>query len=302
MGGRFNLRYLFAVCRLAVRTRSNVLHSHLLGSNVYCGIAGLLVKARVIAVFHGAVDLKPSRFDPVKRAILRMRHVRAVAVSNGTLESLVLWGLEREKISVIPNGVDTSYFTPSRNSALRDELNVPDCNVLVGAVGNIRAPKAYDLLLHAISRVAAPHAQFVVVGEGTDEALLYLRELAAQLGVAQRVHFLGYRSVTPTLLASFDVLVSSSRSEGLPLAFLEAMAVGVPIVATPTAGALELIKHEETGLVARGFDPDALANAIDQALTSPKLRAELGTKARSFVESRFSVGRMLEAYDRLCSS
>jgi glycosyltransferase involved in cell wall biosynthesis len=295
------VRYLLGLTRRALAHHARLIHSHLLGSNVYSALVGALVNIPVIAVFHGATDLDGGgRFDRVKCRILLQRRIRIVAVSAGMRDALVHFGIPRERITIIYNGIDTDEYAPGPASPLREELGLGPTDVLIGAVGNLRAPKAYDLLLRAIAQLKSrDRVQVAIFGHAYEEELTPLLQLRQELGLAARVHFLGFRPATPELYRGFDLFVSSSRSEGLPLSFLEAMAVGLPVVATPTSGAHEVIETERTGLVAAEISPEALACVLERALQDLPLRDNLGRAAREAVVHRFSRQTMLEAYGRL---
>jgi glycosyltransferase involved in cell wall biosynthesis len=299
--GVVSLRYLAGLLRLATVHRAQLIHSHLLGSNVYCAIVGRLLRLPVIAVFHGATDLHDAgRLATVKRRLLNQSHVRLIAVSEGVRADLERWGLPRDRVKVIYNGIDANQYSPGRANDLRRELGIPPDTLLIGAVGNIRAPKAYDLLLHTAKIVIATrNVRFVVIGEGTKELLEPLLRLRSDLGLEATVTFLGFRTASPELLRNFDVFISSARSEGLPLSFLEAMAVGLPVVATPTSGALEVLESGHSGLIASEFHEAALARVVCTAVDDSGLRASLGTAGRSVVLARFSTQAMTAAYDKL---
>jgi glycosyltransferase involved in cell wall biosynthesis len=299
--GAMNLRYLAGLARLARRHGARLIHSHLLGSNVYSAIVGRLLGIPVIAVFHGATDLRDTgRLNSIKRWWLRQAHVHVVAVSQGVRAELERWGLPPDCIQTIYNGVDASKYSPGRATDLRGELGIPPDTLLVGAVGNIRAPKAYDLLLRTAKIVAATrNVHFAVIGEGSQGMLDPLLRLRTALGLEETVTFLGFRPASPDLLRNFDVFISSARSEGLPLSFLEAMAIGLPVVATPTSGALEVLESGKCGLIAEGFDEAALARVLCTAVDDAGLRASLGAAGRSVVLMRFSTEAMTAAYDKL---
>jgi glycosyltransferase involved in cell wall biosynthesis len=226
-----------------------------------------------------------------------------IAVAAGVKADLVRWGISPARVRVIYNGIDADRYSPGREFDLRRELGCGPNELLVGAVGNIRVAKAYDLLLRTAKLVTPTRAvRFAVIGEGSREQFAPLLEMRATLGLENRVTFLGFRPTSPDLLRNFDIFLSSARSEGLPLSFLEAMAVGLPIVATPTSGAHELLDSGRTGLVAASIAPEPLADALRAAIDGPELRARLGVAGRAMVLERFSVRAMTAAYDALYES
>jgi glycosyltransferase involved in cell wall biosynthesis len=303
--GTLNFRYLFSLLRLARAENVRLIHAHLPGSTIYATVLGLLLGIPVIGVVHGPTDVvNIGRFRAVKRWLLGRRHFHPVAVSEGTLESMADFGIDRNRIALIPNGIEPASRPGGASSALRREMGLDEGDLLVGAVGNIRAPKAYDVLLKAAARVMQDfrNVHFCVVGEGPQSALQPLLELRDHLGIGENFHFLGFRQGSPELLLEFDLFVSSSRSEGLPLSMLEAMLAGVCVVATMSGGAQEVIRNEESGLLVPVNDPEALAAVIARVLGDKPLRGRLAAGGRNRVLTDFSldstIARYQDLYDR----
>ena len=297
--GTFNVRYIRSLLRLVRERRVRLIHTHLLGSAVYGALVGFLTRTPVIAVMHGPTDLRaPGKLASVKRFLLQRGCSALVAVSTSTREALIDFGVPARKITLIRNGVDTDTYVPVEATDLRTELGLASEDLLIGAVGNIRSPKAYDVLLQSARRVldAVPRALFVIAGEGDTAALL---DQARRLGVAERVRFLGFRKSTAALYSNFDVFVSSSRSEGLSLAFLEAMAAGRPIVATRSGGPQEALVPGESGILVPTEDPQSLATALIEVLSDSGLRARLGSAARAHVVANFSLAATVREYEAL---
>jgi len=297
--GSLNIKYLWALVTTARRNRVRLIHTHLLGSAVYGALVGLLTRTAVISVLHGPTDLRSvGKLVSVKRWLLLHGCSRLVAVSTSTREALIAFGVPAESITLIHNGVDTEKYSPGRADDLRNELGLGPDDLLVGAVGNIRAPKSYEVLLKAAAVVAAnvPRCHFAIIGEGDASALLHLRD---SLGLRDRCSFLGFRQSSPALYRNFDVFVSSSRSEGLSLAFLEAMASGLPVVATRSGGPQEVVEPDISGILVPTEDPAALAQGLQRALTDAGLRSRLGVAARARVVASFSLESVLREYAAL---
>jgi len=215
-----------------------------------------------------------------------------VAVSEGTRKELIKIGIPDERIRVITNGVDLQEFSPG--PADRRELSLPEGVPLGIFVGDIRAPrKNLDTVLHAL--VEVPGLHLAVVGSTAESP--YPR-LARQLGLASRVHFLGYRTEVPQLMRAADLFVFPSRFEELPLVILEAMASGLPIVTATTAGADDLVSEECGFVVDDPNDTEALAGALKWLVQHPENRKKMGQAARAVAEQH-SWQRMSEQYLRL---
>lgn len=300
--GAMNFSYLTRLAAIARARDVRLIHAHLLGATVYAAMLGLALRIPVIGVFHGPSDVAgPQRLKRLKRCILRRGCTAIVAVSKSTQEALIRYGIDAHDIRLIPNGVDTDRFFPERESALRRELGLAPHEYLIGAVGNIRGPKDYETLIRSARVVADARREchFGVVGEGTEDDMRRLLTLRDSLGLADRFHFLGFRQADRALFSDFDLFVSSSSSEGLPLSFLEAMACGVCVVATESGGAQEVVEHERTGLLAPVRNPEALGTAMLRALEDDDLRARLAAMGRARVTREFSLEATIARYGSL---
>lgn len=198
----------------------------------------------------------------------------------------------QDKIEVIPNGLALDRF-PRRNASARPRRII--------TVANLRQEKAHDVLLKAARQVLSrcPDAEFWLVGGGVREQAL--RALAAELGLEGRVRFFGHRDDVPALLAQCDIFALPSRSEAMPNGVLEAMAAGLPVVATRVGGIPELLSPH-TGILIPVDDDRALADGITTLIEAPERAAELGRAARQFVTERFSFERMVNSFEQLFES
>ncbi|MHB8346838.1 MAG: glycosyltransferase [Acidiferrobacterales bacterium] len=303
ISGSFDIRYLYGLVRLIRRHRIDLIQSHLLGSNVYCSVAGLICGVPVVSTFHGSVDFCSSeRHLAMKRFVLNRGSSRCVFVSDSLREEIVARsGISRSKAVTIHNGIDSAAFTPRRNDMLRRELALADDAIIVGAVGNIRVSKGYDTLLRAAAllRDGDPRYQFVVVGEGGNALAQRLQHLRRELGLDDVVHFIGFRQDVAPLLNSFDVFVLSSVSEGFSLATVQAMACGVPVVATRSGGPEEIITDGENGILVDVRTELQLADAIRRVTDDAVFRKSLAANALQLVRSRYTLDVMLLRYRAL---
>ena len=301
--GSFNVSYLRALLRLIRETRADLVFAHLYGSAIYGSIAGRLAGVPVVAILHGQSDVDPAaRFAGLKAWAVRGVARRIVFVSRQLAGDLAArLGLSEGRYEVIENGIDVEAFQPGSDPTLRHEIGLAADGLLVGAIGNVRAPKAYDVLLDAARIVCDRNdrVRFVVAGQGDgalQDALLAQRE---RLGLADRFHFLGFRGDTSTVLRGLDVFVLSSRTEGFSIACLEAMACGVPVVATRSGGPEAIVVDGESGLLVSPGSPAALADAVLRLLGDPGLRQRLAAGGRTRVVEHFDERRMLARYRSL---
>ena len=303
--GSFNVRYLFRLLLLARRQRIDVIVAHLYGSAVYASLTGMMLSIPVVSVLHGQTDVPDSeRFASLKAAIVRRGSRKLVFVSARLQDHLApRLGLPSSQCAVIPNGVDTEVFRPCPDRSLRAELGLADDAILVGAIGNARSPKAYDVLLRAARKLVdrSPRFHFVIAGDCANALGAELTGLGRQLGIERHVTFLGLRSDVARILNNLDVFVLSSRTEGFSIACVEAMACGIPVVATRSGGPEEILAGE-AGILVPVDDPAALASALERVVASKDLASALTAKALQRVRQIYSLGTMISRYEDLLAS
>jgi glycosyltransferase involved in cell wall biosynthesis len=209
-------------------------------------------------------------------------------------------GLSTFKIEVIHNGVDTgTYFAGPPDEAVRRELAVDQGDTLVTTVASLKPLKGVDLLLRAARRVLRTNraVTFLIVGDGPERS--NLERLAGVLDIGERVRFVGVRGDVPALLRSSDMFVLSSRTEAFPLVVLEAMASGLPVVATGVGSVREMVEDGISAIVVPPEDSNALADAIVRIIDDEELARAFGDEGRRIVERRFRVETMCHKREEL---
>lgn len=265
------------------RARPDILHAHNPTMLQYGGLGRLVSGARLVVTDHGG---RPHR---TPRAAEWRRVDAAVAVSEVTARRSL--AADHLPIRVIHNGVEPA--APGARAASRAALGLPDDAFVAVCVARLVAVKAHDVLLQAAARARGDAPVLLLVGDGPERD--ELQRLAARLGLA-RVRFLGARADVGDILAAADVAVLASRDEGLPLALLEAMAHGLPIVATTVGGVSELVREGLEGLLVPADDADALAAALGRVGGDAPLRQRLGDAAHHRVREDFSLDAAAAAY------
>jgi glycosyltransferase involved in cell wall biosynthesis len=234
--------------------------------------------------------------------VLRLGASHVVAVSESLRrEFQSRSGFPAERTSVVYNGIDLDSFHPGDGSKIRQELGIETGEFVFGALGNVRGPKAYDVLLRAAALLATDSvpSRVVIVGDTSGHVYPGLAALASSLGLGSRVTFAGFRHDVPDVLRAFDALALSSRTEGFSLATVQAMATGIPVVATRSGGPEEILEDGVTGLLVPTDDPAALAAAMRRLRDHPELRDRLVQAGPQSVRARFNRTSMIEAYQRL---
>ncbi len=214
-----------------------------------------------------------------------------IAVSQAVAESLRQNGvIESAKITVIHNGIDIDRFA-------RPAVGQNDSRVVIGTVGHLAPIKGHDVFVRVAALISAyrKDVQFVIIGEDKSPEMDHrksLESLVAGLGLNGIVTMPGWHDDMPAMLSSLTVFVSAARSEPFGLAIVEAMAAGLPIVATASEGALEIIEDGYTGKLVPVEDHEALAQAINTLLDDPAERSRLARNAHLAARERFSLARM----------
>ncbi|WP_137166291.1 glycosyltransferase [Salinimonas lutimaris] len=295
--GSFNVGFIRELCALIKKHNIGLIQSHLLGSNVYASIVGLLTRTPVIATYHGMVDVSPNeRFKGLKLWFMRNGIKRFVAVSDSLQQKIQDYNLlVPERTSVVYNGIDTQQYKTQRLTRLKQQLNIPASTFLLGALGNVRPSKRYDLLVDAIHKVNQQGLDIAVVVAGDPKASLK-QKLDAQmkaLGVSN-IHFIGFIDDTPEYLQNLDGFVLTSDAEGFSISTIEAMATGLPVIATKCGGPQEIIENsQQATLVAVN------ANAIAQAIIHNIMHFTPGSvnqHAINRVQDKFSEQAMVSGY------
>ena len=227
-----------------------------------------------------------------------------VVVSAGVLERYEEFFhrgiLDPAGIPVIHSTIDFARFdAPTDPLKVRRELGVQDGEPLIGSVGRLVKDKGHAVLLRAMPRILAsrPRARLALAGAGTEEPAL--RALAAELGLADRVAFLGFREDVPSVTAALDVAVLPSVDcDASPAAVKEAMYLRRPVVVSDIGGLNEIVEEGVTGCIVPPGDPPALAAAILGLIDDPEKARAMASRAREVVSSRFTVAAMVDAYER----
>lgn len=293
-------RVLARLVRLLRRERIDLIHAHLPVAGVWGRVAARLAGVRSVVYTEHNV---PQRYAPATRLLNRWTYKMndvVIAVSDEVRRGIEGYANGRPTIITIQNAVDAQTLgaTEVDPVAVRREFGLPPDALLVTTVGNLTAKKGHAFLLAAAARVVARHpgARFLLVGQGplADS----LRAEAARLGLNGSVVFAGFRQDAVRLVAASDVFVLSSVFEGLPVTLLEAMALGKPSVVTRVGGIPEITDESSSVLVEAG-DPEALASGISGLLGAPALRDRMGAAARQRAGSRYGVGQMVMAVERV---
>ncbi len=208
-------------------------------------------------------------------------------------------GFPEKKVVSIPTGVNADFFSEAKKPELKLKYGIGRDSQVITYVGIFRAVKGHEVTLKAVRSVinSFPNAKFFLVGDGPDKKLL--EDMAKTLGVSDNVIFPGFIDNVSEIYSFSDVSILSSWSEGLPQSMLQAMASGVPIVASNVGGVPEVVTHEKTGLLIEAGDHQALAENIIRILSSPDLASEMSARARNLMVNEHSANNMIDKTEEL---
>ena len=298
---RADLRALFRLARLMRRERVHVVHTHLWTSSLWGRLAALLAGVPVRVVTEHNIDTWRGRGHLlVDRILARFTH-HFVFVSQevASFYRAHLPHVDDNRCLVVHNGIDRVPFeqTIDRN-AVRDRMGLPREAVVAGVVGRLDERKGHRYFLEAMKRLAGePGLHAVVVGEGREKDALFAQR--RELGLEARVHLVGYWASLAEALAAIDLFVLPSLMEGHPLAILEAMAAGKPVVATRVGGNHEAVEDGRSGLLVPPRDAEALAEAIGSLARDPERAARMGLEGRRLLGERFSLEAAVRANEEI---
>jgi len=293
------LAYIIAPLRFCIaawREDPDIIQSFLFYGNVIVRIASLLCSAKIITGVRSVPDSEPLARRLIDKVTLPLSDA---IVSNSTAgrEFVVERGANRDDVAVVYNGRNIDTYRSATPAALHEELDIPADATVIGTVGRLLERKGHFDLLEAWVTIAqeVPDAHLVFVGDGP--ARKDLERRIEELDCADSVHLLGTRDDVPSLLNAMDIFVFPSHFEGLPGAVIEAMAAGLPIVATPVDGNSDLIENYRSGLFVDVRSPAQLAWATIRVAHHPGFAADLGATATARAAEEFTVAAMVDGFE-----
>lgn len=302
------IRYLNSFARVILDLRKKVIsanpdliHANSVRAGLVVTVATLGLNKQVVWHIHDLLPRHP--FNSVIRAVgLLSRRTRMIAVAQASADRFIgsFRSLQR-RITVIPNGVDLERFHPDQNTRrkIRGELQLGADVPVIGIIGRLTPSKGQLELLQAFKRVVSefPKATLLIAGAPAfnqeHEYAELLKHATSELGISNRVRMLGARDDVAAIMQALDLLVVNSSSEACCLVVLEAMASGVPVLATRTGGTPELIEHGRSGWLVPLRDEDHLVTAIIRLIGEPELSAQLVRHARERITSRFGMNQYI---------
>ncbi len=290
ISGKLNIAAPFRIASHARDMGADLIHTHLSTATLMGSLAGKCIGIPVVGHVHALNTWQNF-----------MLCSRLISCSAGVARHMISQGAPPENVRIALNGIETDRFSviPSQDDCRRS-LGIPEGAPVIACVAHLSAKKGHEYLIRAIAELspAWPTLQCLLAGEG--ELKEPLTELSASLGIASRVHFLGYREDVMEIVNACDVAVLSSiAKEGLGLVLVEAALLGKPVVASNAPGIDEAVLNGETGVLVPPGDTSALATALNQLLSDPALRQRMGTAGKARALETFSVKSMTDRIEEV---
>ena len=298
-GGELTFREIWRLSRLIKKLSPDIVHVHLFHASRFGAMAAFLAGVRpIVRTKHNVSDpeTRPGKRDRIWRVLQSAILTRTVAVSQAIAEQV-------GTPYVIYNGIDTDYFDPNlidpTERASYAKLFDVKGSPIIGIAARLTKQKGHSVLLNAFSELLSdwPNAQLLIAGDG--EELPTLELLSNKLNLTEHVQFLGPIRNVREFLSVLDVFAHPSIFEGLGIAVIEAMSMGLAIVATKVDGLAELITDGVEGSLVEPNNPIALSKAMKRILSDPALRKNMGQRARKKAVGKFSVKTMIQKYEEL---
>ncbi len=297
---RLGVRHLPLTMQLVRGHRIDIVHTHGKGPGLYGRLAARAFGIPAIHTFHGIHYGSYSRFGQdlylaLERRLSRLTHTVINVSRSQEVEGLALGLFRPEQSVVVVNGIDVEELERARQSPIRREtLGLAPGDFVLGCVSRWDPVKRLEILLEAVRRLASrvPRLVLLLVGGGGEEARI--RRIVAEIGLGDRVIFTGFLGSPARVYGILDLYVATSLKEGLPLAPLEAMCAGVPVVATDVPGHRDVVVRDRTGLLVPPEDSAALAEAIAGLVADPERRRLMGEAGRQRVLDHFGIRSMAD--------
>ena len=297
--GQVNFGVIGQIKRFILQNRIDILHTHFYKTDIIGFLASRFTPCKIISTPHGwskKMDFKLWCYEYLDRLIFPFLDSVAPLSEDLYKPLTKLPGLAR-KLQFIRNGVDLSEISGSDavHQDLREKKN--NGKFILGYIGQLIPRKGLDTLFHALGKVKKLDWELYLVGDGQQRQ--EIKDLSMQLGISDRIHFMGFRQDRLNFLRGFDMFVLPSRLEGIPRCLMEAMGAGVPVIASNIPGCNDLIENNATGLLFEVENSTMLANAIEKMANAPELRKELAQRAMIHVNEHYSATRMAKEYEQL---
>jgi len=300
--GLEGVKYISPMLRFAGIIRKinpDIVHTHNFLAHVNTAPVAKFFRKAVVHTKHGRAITSISWAPFIRRWLYNLSD-RIVVVSNETgITFREKTGVHEKKITVVYNGVDTSAFERYRKDEARKRLGIPESTVVFGTLSRLDRVKDHTTVVNAFADVLSKRKDclLMIVGDGPERENIERR--VQELGISKYVRMVGFTDEVHLYLSAMDLFLQPSREEGLSMTILEAMASGVPVIATPVGGTPEMIEDGVTGRLVGVADPRALSSAMVESIEEPERFLQMAKRALEKVKESFTLTAMADGYERV---
>ena len=287
----------------------DVIHSHLTSSSIYGSLLSMQTGIPLVSSMH----VMPEKSRGIRRKMLRQqleilllrRHAaRIIMVSAAARDAWIANGTFRpDRLHVIHNGIPVIPTDTAARQRVRQKLGLEADKTVIACISVMRPGKGLEYLLEAFARLRQPGLRLLLIGDGPER--YRLESLSGELGITDRITWTGFRHDTAHLLAASDLFVLPSLFDAFPTVLIEAMMLGIPVIASNTGGIPEIVQHDRSGLLTRPGSPFALQQAVNRLLEDPGLASSLAEHGRYHAMQQLSLSawqeRLLSCYQALAN-
>lgn len=302
MDPKYRLDRMVPLYRLIKHERFAIIHNWLFHANLLGRLVGFSANVPVIISSRHNIDIGGRQREFINRwtaplddhTIAVCEYVRSIEINRAKVPE--------NKVTTIFNGVDLELFSRqehSKSHQIRQELGISTETLLIGCIGRLHRQKGYPDLIEAFKFIREKITDLHLLIVGAGELDVQLKSKVSALGLSNSVTFTGARNDIPAILSSMDLFVLPSLWEGHPLVVLEAMAAGLPVVATAVGGTPEVVIQGETGMLVPPGNPVQLASAILSILQNHSIRLKMGEAGRQRAKDLFSIDSMTQKIEAL---
>ncbi|MHA1335558.1 MAG: glycosyltransferase [Promethearchaeota archaeon] len=279
-----------------IKNRIDLLHSHLFGAVTGACIPTFFAKIPHIGTFHDIYTFEQKKIRIFMVWYAKLLNTRLVTVSKNIKDYLIKVGkLPKNSIQTIPNGIEVSKYKKLLNVDYKKDIGINKDDIVLISIGRLISLKGFDILIEAFSQIYnKSHLKLLIVGDGQHKN--FLNNLINRKNLSESIKLLGFRNDIPQLLNLADCFILCSKSEGLSVSILEAMASGLPIIATNVGGNSELVKDGINGYLIEPNNSHILANKIMDLINDYDKLKKFGRASLYFVKKNYSLDRMVERY------
>lgn len=291
----FDIKAAYKIAKFCRANNIDIIQSHFLRESFAAVLAKFFnPKIKVIWTMHLIYEEKRGILNFLNRLFSRGTSA-IICVSEAVRQSLEEKGINRKKLVTVLNGVDTGYFKPVYDANIREEFGIEKDEVLLTTVSRFQEIKGHDFLIDALNELNMNYdIKFKALLVGDGEEMDNIKNKVNKLGLENQVIFAGYREDIPRILTESDIYISPSKNEAISFSIMEALACGVPVVATEVGGVPEVINKGKCGIMVNYGDEKEFAKAIFQLYNNKSEYEEMKKNSRQLIEENFSLNNMIE--------